>query len=78
MLVEPFLLNAGEEYEVQKEEEIRRGVVLHLEEALPGEEGVLQAPEHLVPLIDAAVGEAPAPLLGWVPPGFNYCAKVGL
>ena len=74
MLFEPLLLDASEEHEVQKVEEVRRGVVFHLEEALPGEEVFLQAPEHLVPLIDAAVGEAPAPLLGWVPPG----AKVGL
>ena len=78
MLVETLLPDAGEEHEVQKEEEIRRGVVLHLEEALPGEEGVLQAPEHLVPLIDAAVGEAPAPLLCWVPPGSIDFEKVGL
>ena len=60
MLVKPLLLDAGEEDQVQEEEEVPRGVVVDLEETLPGEEGNLQALEHLVPLIDAAVGEASA------------------
>ena len=50
----------GQEDQVQEEEEVPRGVVVDLEETLPGEEGNLQALEHLVPLIDAAVGEASA------------------
>ena len=71
MLVESVLLDAGEEHQVEEKEEVPRRVVVHLEEALPREEGVLQALEHFVPLIDATVGKAPASALCRVPPGGN-------
>lgn len=63
VLIEPLLLDAGEKDQVQEEEEVSRGIIVDLEEALLGEKGLLQAIEHLVPLIYASVGKAPAPAL---------------